>query len=225
MDTLTNLIKKASEHQTATGVCRIQYMPYKMDIALSVVDRIGKGINPAFELTTEALPVYQELIRYFHGDPEFSGNLEKGLLLMGPTGSGKTLAMQIMRIYRQLDDIKFIMNGRMYRMNYDIIDVNQIVNYFMETAFDGIDIYCRRYVVCLDDIGTEISDAKHYGNSLDVISHILAERYSSRLLTFATTNLTIKKLEVRYEDRITSRMYALFNFITLRSADFRKKIN
>jgi len=193
-----------------------------MEIALSVVDRIGKGINPDFELTVEALPVYQELIRFFHGDPEFSGDLTKGLLLMGPTGSGKTVAMQIMRIYRQIDDIKFLMNGKAFKINFDIIDVNQVVNYFMDSAFDGIDIYCRRYVVCLDDIGTEITDAKHYGNSLDVVSHILAERYASRLLTFGTTNLTISKLEQRYEDRITSRMYALFNFITLKCADFRK---
>lgn len=122
-----------------------------MDFALSVIERIGKGIDPDFKLTLDVVEVYEELIRYFHADPEFKGELTKGILLMGPTGTNKTLAMQIMSIYRQIDDTKFIMNGRTYRMNYEIADVNRIVSYFLESAFDGIDIYCRRYIVCLED--------------------------------------------------------------------------
>jgi len=196
-----------------------------MNFALSVVERIGRGIEPNFIITDEIRPSYMELIRYFHADPSFNGDLTKGLLLMGPTGTGKSLAMQIMSIYRQIDDTKFIMNGRTYRMNYEVIEVNRLVNFFMDSAFDGIDIYCRRYALCLDDIGTEISEVKHYGNNLDVVGHVLAERYSKRLLTFGTTNLHIKALEDRYDDRIISRMYSLFNFITLKCADFRKRKN
>lgn len=197
-------------------------MPYKMEFALSVVERIGKGINPDFKIIPEIENVYKQLIMYFHGDPDFNGDLTKGLLLMGPTGTGKTLAMQIMQVYRRIDNTKFIMKGRVYQMNYDIIDVNQMVNYFLDSAFDGIDIYCRRYVICIDDIGTEIDKVKHYGNTLDVVSHVLSERYAGGLLTFGTTNFPVKILEDKYDDRIMSRMYALFNFITLKCDDFRK---
>ena len=207
---------------TTSGIHRIKYMPYKMDIALSVVDRIGKSMEPGFKLTDDVRPVYSELIRYFHGDPEFNGDLCKGVLIMGPTGIGKTLAMQIMGVYRQIDDTKFIMNGKTYRMNYEVIDVNRMVNSFLDNAFDGIEIYCKRYILCLDDIGIESDQVKHYGNTLDVVSHILAERYSKRLLTFGTTNYPIKILEEKYSDRTISRMYALFNFITMKGRDFRR---
>lgn len=205
------------------GIKRISYLPYKMDFALSVIDRIGKSIDPLFTLTPEVMKVYKELIRYFHADPEFKGDLIKGILLMGPTGTGKTLAMEVMSIYRQIDDTKFIMNDKVYKMNYEIIDVNRLVNFFMDNAFDGIDIYCRRHIVCIDDIGTEIEQVKHYGNTLDVVSHVLSERYAKRLITFGTTNFPIEVLEQKYDNRVTSRMHALFNFITLKCDDFRKK--
>lgn len=209
--------------QIATGR-RVRYMPYDINIALSVVERIGKGIDPAFTMNESVKKVYKQLIQFFHADPEFNGDIDKGLLLMGPTGTGKTLAMQIMAKYRTIDDTKFIINNRLYRMSYDIIDVNRMVNMFMDNSFDGIQVFCNRYLICIDDIGTEIENVKHYGNVLDVVSHVLAERYAKRLMTFGTTNFPIKVLEQKYDDRVISRMYALFNFITMTGKDYRKTI-
>lgn len=224
MESITDLINGIRSGQTAYGrMNRIQYLPYKMDVALSVVEKIAQTIDPKFKMIEEVSEVYKELIRYFHADPEFKGDLTKGILLMGPTGTGKTIAMQIMSIYRQIDDTKFVCHGKLYRMNYEVIDVNRLVALFMENAFDGVEIYCRRYVTCLDDIGTEDKSVKYYGNVLDVVGHVIAERYSKGLLTFGTTNFPLNVLEEMYDDRIISRMHAMFNFMTLKCEDFRRK--
>ena len=202
---------------------RCSYLPYNIEFALSVIERIGKGIVPSFEIKEAHLEMYSELIRYFHADPEFKGDLNKGFLLMGPTGTGKTLAMEIMRIYRTIDNTKIIRNGKLYEMRFNIITVNEIVNQFINHSFEGIDHYCERYVLCIDDIGTECEQVKHYGNTLDVIGHIISERYAKKLITFGTTNFPLSTLEQKCDDRTISRMYALFNFMTLKCDDFRKK--
>src|SRR5450759_2243090 len=128
MKTVSEIVGEALSGLMTNGIIRVHYLPYKMDIALSVVDRIGKCIDPSFSLTRNIEETYKELIRYFHADADFKGDLTKGLLLQGPTGTGKTLAMQVMSVYRQIDDTKFIMKGKTYRMNYEVVDVNQMIN-------------------------------------------------------------------------------------------------
>ena len=194
-----------------------------MDAALSVFKRIGKGIESRFTINEHNMGLYKDLIKYFHGDDSFVGELTKGILLMGPTGTGKTLAMKIMSVYRQIDDIKFMFNRKLYRMNFEIISANDIVTAFVNNGFEGIDQYCTRYILCIDDIGSESDRVRHYGNTIDVVSYILSERYSRRLLTLGTTNFPLTTLEQMYDDRIMSRMYALFNFMTLKGQDFRKQ--
>lgn len=223
MKTIQETISEQLKTLTASGIRRFQYLPYNIDIALDVVSRIAKGIDEGFKFTDNSKDLYCKLIQYFHGDPAFKGDLSKGILLQGPTGTGKTLAMRVMSIYQKIDNIKYTMNGKVYTMNYDVTNINDIVNCFIDNAFDGIQIYSNRYVVCLDDIGTEIEEVKHYGNTLDVISHVISERYSKRLLTFGTTNFRINDLEDKYGDRILSRIYALFNFIVVKDCDFRRK--
>jgi DNA replication protein DnaC len=144
-------------------------------------------------------------------------------MLQGPTGTGKTMAMEVMSIYLELEKIAFKMNDKVYRMNFSVVNVNDIVNGFLQHAFEGIQTYINRYVICLDDIGTEIREVKYFGNSLDVISHIISERYAKEKLIFATTNYPKEMLGYIYSDRIVSRIYEMFNFITVKGDDFRKQ--
>jgi len=197
-------------------------MPYKIDVAMKYINQIGLSFEPRFSLTSEQEDVYIQLIKYIHGDTEFKGTLEKGLLLIGPSGTGKTLAMKIIQAYRMIDETFYLKDGKPYRMNFDIYHVNDVISRFIDNGFDGIDLYCRRYVACFDDIGTEIEQVKYYGNKLDVMSHIFAERYAHQLLTLGTSNFPVTVLEEKYDDRTISRMYSLFNFIIMKGKDYRR---
>lgn len=223
MKTIAEIVSDHLDIQTGAGIKRICYTPYRLGFALQVIERIAKGFEPKFQFTKEAMALYTELIYYFHADSKFNGNLEKGILIHGPTGSGKTLAMKVMSIYQKIDNIRYFKDNKIYTMNFDVIQINKMVEDFIENAFDGIYIYANRYVLCMDDIGIEIDKVKYYGNELDVIGYIISERQSKRLLTFATSNLTLMNIEDKYGDRIFSRMSALFNFIILKDIDFRRK--
>jgi len=198
-------------------------MPYKMETALHVVDNIAKSLAPDFMFTSNLKELYTELIRYFHADPKFVGDLNKGLLLMGPTGTGKTLAMQIMRLYRQIDNTKMKHYGKYKSMQFDIVPSDEIVYAYMNHGLEGIEKYRRRIVICIDDIGNEIPQAKNFGNNLDVMGRFLIERYSMKLMTFATTNFSMEQMNERYDDRVVSRMHGLFNFMILNGSDYRRQ--
>ena len=200
-------------------------MPYKMDVALAVVERIGKSLEPQFTLTPEAESIYRILIQWFHGDPGFekNGYLSKGIMLMGPTGTGKTLAMKIMSVYRGIDNIMFLIDGRFYKLSYDVIDVNNIVNSFVQSGYEGIGVYNTRVALCLDDLGSESEYVRRFGNKVDVISYIISERHLRRLLTLGTSNFPLATLEEKYDDRVVSRMYGMFNFLTMKGQDFRRR--
>jgi DNA replication protein DnaC len=207
---------------TICGISRISYPIYDIEVALEIIGAIGLRFAPKFVFTQEARELYVKLIQYFYSDGIFPGELTKGLILQGPTGTGKTLAMKVMSEYLELEKIGFRINGKGIRMKFSVVNVNDIVNGFMQHAFDGIQTYIYRNVICLDDIGTEMRDVKHFGNSLDVIGYIISERYNKGNLTFATTNYPKDNLENIYPDRIVSRINEMFNFITVKGDDLRK---
>lgn len=222
MDQLEQIIQDSLKVLTSSGSRRISYAPYSMEVALDVVKRIGRGIDNSFALSPEATQVFTQMIKWFHGDASFVGDINKGILIQGPTGTGKTMAMQIMRIYQTIDNIAYFLNGKALKMNFSIIDASLLVSEFMDSGFSGIETYCRRATLCIDDIGAESNQVKYYGNDCDVVGFVIAERYARKLMTFGTTNYKIESLTERYGDRIVSRMYSLFNFIVMKGPDFRK---
>ena len=218
---MDEIIIEIARESTHCGIRRLS-LCNDMNPSLEIVEKIAKAYEPKFIMSPKAKEMYEDIMRYFMGDTEFKGDLNKGILLMGSIGSGKTLAMKVMKKLSELCPIPYYKNGRAIEMKFDILSVHEIVKLFMAKGFEGIKPYENRYMLCLDDIGAEAASVKYYGNEIDIIGSLLTSRCKDGLLTFATTNFPEKILEEKYEDRVVSRMHQMFNFLTIREKDFRR---
>ena len=76
--------------------------------------------------------------------------------------------------------------------------------------------------LCIDELGREPADAKHYGTGLNAIQAVLQLRYETRreAYTHATTNLDPDTdLSDRYGDYIADRAKEMFNVIHVITPD------
>lgn len=158
----------------------------------------------------------ETLAAYFSGyTGEFEEiNSNKGILLMGNVGTGKT----------------FIMNAMQENpfAPYRVVSVEQIANEYKKGGIAALDTYKsvlfntmkNKYFgneqigLCIDDVGAE-TEAKHYGESINVVVDLLTERYKLRHnLTHITTNLTINQFREFYGLRVFDRMREMFNIVS-----------
>lgn len=159
-------------------------------------------------------PVNQ-ICLYFAGDPTFSGDLEKGLFVMGGVGVGKTSMLKF-----------FIKNQRMsYRMeSCRDVETNfaamgdeylQRVSTNPPIAVNGDPFGHQVIGFCFDDLGTE-ANGKHYGKEKNVMAEVILNRYDNKLpyiSTHITTNLTANEVKEQYGSRVTDRIREMFNII------------
>lgn len=94
-------------------------------------------------------------------------------------------------------------------------------------GIDGIIRYVQRECasgLCIDELGREPSDAKHFGTGLNVIQTVLQLRYEFRYeyCTHATTNLELNDIPARYGIYIADRCKEMFNIIHV-DGDTRRK--
>lgn len=70
--------------------------------------------------------------------------------------------------------------------------------------------------ICFDDLGTETSPSKAYGEEKNVLAEILMNRYEAMPFsqTHVTTNLSAHDIGVKYGTRIRDRFREMFNIIT-----------
>jgi hypothetical protein len=152
--------------------------------------------------------------------------LHKNILLLGVPGTGKTMIMQVFSDYLEMTG-----NGNAFHN----LSVTQMMNYYKihghidrytyneeaaDGAFDG-----KPVNVCLNDIGVEVENQKHYGTDLDlVIDEFLYARYeiyqNQHKKYHLTSNLKVGDLKGRFGNRLVDR-FKSFNVIPL-SGDSRR---
>ena len=133
------------------------------------------------------------------------------LLLVGVNGVGKTTMMLAVKrmLYLLTNEVMTVADAR----EIAALGKNS------PTEFNGLK---RCKLLGIDDLGTEAIIVKSYGNEFSPLAELIAARYSSRLFTVITTNLSVvadsqgmevDELQKTYGDRIFDRLREMCNTI------------
>jgi DNA replication protein DnaC len=156
----------------------------------------------------------------------FVANKRKGMFLIGNVGIGKTAMMKVMqRLFRDTNRrFKFV-------NSYDLKDLSEQITAGEIKSLYGYDFKCDLYI---DDIGFS-SDVRRYGNTVNIISEILMERYdlfissgfrthlsSNMMVSMKTNEKNIPTIETIYGSRVVDRLREMCELVTWNGDSLRK---
>ena len=212
--------------------------PEEFKVHIQLICQIGQDLMlrefRQFEIDEHNKNVLRFLTYYFNGCleaenifPDEDYKIHKNLLLIGEPGTGKTMLMQVFADYLRLTgNVNQFQNiSATQLMNYYKINSHIDKFTFNELAhpekFEG-----DPFNVCLNDLGLQTENQRSYGTLLtQVTDEFLFARYEIYQQTgkryHITSNLTVKDLKERFEDRLVDR-FKSFNVIELRGSSRRK---
>lgn len=243
MEVIEKILSRIQSEGYFKSVKRYAYLPYDHNLAMQVVEAIGKSRNPNFKIDDENRFTYANLVRWVQGDnammcldPETKqpvpGRLDKGIYIAGNTGTGKSWALEIMSVYSTIDKIQ-IGFGKDYS-GKDILGCLHWANVRTDTMCEEFsregtyDKYKQWKVLGIQDLGAEPVESLYMGNRIDVLRMILEYRGDrTDRITLVTSNLPInhQKLIDRYGDRVASRLTEMCNYFEIKGTDRRKVRN
>jgi hypothetical protein len=225
----------------------IPKLPY--DTASRTVAEIAKDFlrkqdpNIVFRLDPETSRLYRLLTLYFTSNPEFESHflqveggkipysLRKGNLLIGPTGRSKTFCYE--KVFR------LFTNRFAPKLKYRVISSHAIQTAFESEGMKALSMFRKNANsdtdnIYIDEIGIEELNVQHFGNKQSPVNTFLHERHrlftSGGFLTHASSNLKLasndKELNFKaaYGERTYSRLFEMFNIITIAGPDLRINI-
>lgn len=148
----------------------------------------------------------------------FGANTKNGLFFFGKAGAGKThLAVSIARyiIEQKQIAVKFA------RVTDLLMDIRQTYNtdeyYRTENELELLRKYSSVPLLILDDLGTE----KTTEWARQILYQIVDSRWIDDKPLIITSNLTLRELAERFDDRISSRVAGLCDVFEARPHDYR----
>lgn len=167
--------------------------------------------------TDDGKDVYERMSKVFEFCKNFAENFtpsSNGIFMLGQTGLGKThLSLAIAE--------KVIAKG--YSVAYDSI-INFLMqverDHFRKSDTDTLAMLLDVELLILDDLGSEYENNSFYAST---IYNIINTRLNKGLCTIISTNLTPEQLQKRYDDRIISRLFAMFDYLRFFGEDIRYK--
>lgn len=193
----------------------------------------------AFQIIDFQKPVMVALSLYFTNDSKFEEldsneynsnglplSLNKGIWLWGNPGVGKTMIMG--------------MFSKNKRLSYEVIQCPKLTYQYSKEGDDVIahftkplttqaasadNFYQRNRGACYNDLGTEPTLSKFYGNPINVMEYLFLQSYDNSVPFFhrhVTTNLTMDQVKEMYGLRVLDRIKQSFNIIEIKGKSLRK---
>lgn len=231
---MSAVLGRIKERGLFQSIKRYPYLPYNMNLALQVVDSIGKKRNPKFRIDKENQFTYENMIRWIHGDPEMKclnpdtkeiipGRLNAGIYIAGNTGSGKSWVLEIMAAYSLIDNVQVTVGDTQRCLYWGNVRTDVMCDEYTEEG--TFDRFKRMSILGIQDLGAEPMESMYMGNRISVLKQILESRGDrTDQLTLITSNLPMnhQRLIDRYGDRVSSRLNEMCNYFEIKGTDRRK---
>jgi len=191
------------------------------------IQTLGGSMYENFSIEKEPhFSAYKQVYENF--TKNVKGEKNKGLLLIGKIGVGKTALMKIMqRLFKDTDSKFKWVKANEFKYLLDEYSNNELMAMYGKEC--NVDLY-------IDDIGIGNSDYKRFGNSINIISEIIYERYDlfleKGLRTHFSSNLptsldklqypNIDTLSDIYGDRVTDRLKQMCETLVIKGESLRK---
>ena len=148
--------------------------------------------------------------------------IKTGLMFCGTCGNGKTTllnaignALEWMRVHSIYVDSE---NKDLYDY-LTILDAKRIATDMKNDAIASK--IKRNQLLGIEDMGREPAEVLDYGNVFSPIVDLLEYRYSSRLFTIITTNLTSSQIREKYGMRVADRLNEMLHVVVFKNESFR----
>ncbi|KAA6341033.1 hypothetical protein EZS27_011124 [termite gut metagenome] len=194
-----------------------EYEEYKLLLAQNanvILEKRREKTRFVFDDKNE--PVIRQLFLYLKMDEAFSGDIQKGIMLVGKYGCGKTLIMQAMtEMYNSV-----IHSLHIERPLLKFFKSSELLDMLKDKSIK----YFARMPLIIDEFGREPKQVMDFGNSRSPMVELLCERYDTGAWTHGVSNFTLETLssENQYGKMTGDRLKSMFNFIELKGESRRK---
>lgn len=147
------------------------------------------------------------------------GNNKTGLMLYGAAcGTGKTTLANAMCTL-----VNYLF-GSVYYNERKVVaktDAIKLVKLYSEHP-DLYNKLVNEELLFIDDLGTELTNVKIYGNEFSPVTELLYSRYDRLRWTIVTSNLSDEEIKSRYGERIDDRLREMFDKLHFEGESYRK---
>ena len=150
-------IKDFFEYSQKAQIERVQYLPYRTDLAKQAFAAIGETLLGTFDIDKDNTFVIENLIKWAHADNTMqclnpktkeiiSADLTRGIYLAGPTGTGKTILMKILAEYLLMDNVMFRVNGSNKMLSFANYSTNTACDYYQN--YGDLYPFLQKFIIC-----------------------------------------------------------------------------